>query len=229
MTLKTVITIFRKIGNAAASHPLAVTGLVLIVALVVGFNLWLRSMDRTLPVIQAPSVSRTGAIGPPLMASRPSSVPSFHRKDIASPQPLLPTQAEPLQQTSAEATQRPTDAREIEPSLPPRITTALNLFQDRVLTHTSARRVRVETKFVPVKAASSSPSSNGAAQQDDPNSGLPGYVAFTIGAEAFNEQGVKSAMEAIATEYLLQFPDAPYVRVALVVGGGVRTAHTFKK
>jgi hypothetical protein len=90
------------------------------------------------------------------------------------------------------------------------------LFEDRVLSHTSATRVRVETQFRPDAGA-------------EVNRKLPGYVAFTITAGDNYPEGVAMTMEDIAAEYFLQFPDAPSVRVSIVVGGRVRGGRTFKQ
>ncbi len=88
-------------------------------------------------------------------------------------------------------------------------------FQDRVLSHTDATRVRVETKFLPEAGI-------------EANQKLFGYVAFTTSAKGYHPEGVAQTMQKIASEYFTQFPDAPKVRVSLVVGGRVTGGKTFK-
>lgn len=104
--------------------------------------------------------------------------------------------------------------------LDPELAAAIQTFEDRVLSRGLAQRIRVETKFVPgFRSVAGS----------DPNRVLPGYVAFQMGPGGQQAGGVKGSMEEIAAEYFEQFPDAPSLRVSLVIGGRVAGGHTFHR
>jgi len=75
----------------------------------------------------------------------------------------------------------------------------IELFETEVIEETEAARVRVDGK---------------------------GYVAFMNSPEGFN-RGVQEVAEDIAMRYFETFQDAETVRLSLIIGGGVRGAHTF--
>ena len=98
--------------------------------------------------------------------------------------------------------------------------TAIELFEDRVLNHTDTRWLKVETNFV---------SPDDPAYDGRSNDRLPGYVAFSTKPEASHSEGVTRTAEDIASEYFAAFPQAPSVRVSLVVGGRVIGGKTFRQ
>ena len=77
----------------------------------------------------------------------------------------------------------------------------IELFETEVIEETEAARVRVDGK---------------------------GHVAFMNSPEGF-KRGVQEVAEDIATRYFEIFQDAQTVRLHLIIGGGVRGAHTFHR
>ncbi len=75
----------------------------------------------------------------------------------------------------------------------------IELFETEVIEETEAAKVRVDGK---------------------------GHVAFMNSPEGFN-RGVQEVAEDIAMRYFEIFQDAETVRLSLIIGGGVRSAHTF--
>jgi hypothetical protein len=145
-------------------------------------------------------------------------------QSIQGEAPHESSQPERFPQRSTPPTSALDDASAPSPviRLDPALAATIKDFQEQVLNNAPVQRIRVETNFTPTPA-------DGSAQEGDPNKALAGYVAFMTKPEAGHPEGAKKTMEAIAQEYFLHFPDAPSVRVSMVIGGRVAAGRTFRQ